>query len=391
MNILEKLRKERTTLIGEIEALMSAEDFDPQDKTLVEARSKADALDTKIKSIVEFEQSRAAANEVDAMSLRARTTASAGTADEVEYRSIGEAYVRSRAYADYLQSPRGTSGRVTVDANTMFRAPITSTTFNLTDAVRIPDRRDAEPRLPLLDVIPRIPVAGNSVEWVIYPPAPEAGVVTEGSVKPEAVLAPELTTASLEIVAHYVQYTRNVLEDDAALMAYINSSLRQGVLKKIASQAAAVLNAETGFLDGTYPSGGTLLGGIRSAIGLVQTQGYDPDVVVLNPADYADLDISLLGQSVVNTGTGPQIGGTYWGVRPIPAAAVPVGTAYVGDFSTAMALLMRSEVAVYTTDSHASTFTSNVLTTLAETRAKAIVHQPNAVAKVKKALVAATK
>lgn len=382
MSVLDTLREKRAVLESEIDALIGADDFNPSDETFARAKAEAEGLDAKIKALVENESRRAAANEIDALSVRSKKTADAARKTESEHRSIGEAYVRSRAYTDYLQSPRGTSGRVTVDMDTMFRAPITTGDIDLTVQARIPDARQAEPRLPLLDVIPRIPVAGNSVEWVVYPPAPEAGVVAEGAAKPEASLNPSLATVSLEIVAHYVQYTRNVLEDDAALMAYINSSLRQGVLKKIASQAAAVLNAETGFLDGTYASGGTLLGGIRKGIGIVQDAGYSPDVVVLNPGDYADLDISLLGQTVVNTGTGPQIGGTYWGVRPIPASAVPAGTAYVGDMSTAMALLMRSEVAVYTTDSHASTFTSNVLTTLAETRAKAIVHQPNAIAKV---------
>lgn len=380
MTVLDTLREKRATLESEIDALIGAEDFDPADETFTRAKADAEALDAKIKALVENEGRRAAANEIDAISIRSRKSADAARNTESETRSIGEAYVRSRAYTDYLQSPRGTSGRVTVDADTMFRAPITTTGINLTEQIRIADARQAEPRLPLLDVIPRIPVAGNSVEWVKYPPAPVAGVVAEGAPKPEAALAPELDTVSLEIVAHFVQYTRNVLEDDAALMAYLNSSLRQGVLKKIAAQAAAVLNAETGFLPVTKAA--DLLGSIRRGIAVVQDAGYDPSVVVLNPGDYADMDIALLGQSVVNTGTGPQIGGTYWGVRPIPAAAVPSGTAYVGDFSTAMALLMRSEVAVYTTDSHASTFTSNVLTTLAETRAKAVVHQPNAVAKI---------
>lgn len=384
MTVLSTLREKRATLESEIDALISAEDFDPTDETFTRAKADAEGLDAKIRALVENEARRNAANEIDAISVRAKKTAEQKRTVESEHLSIGEAYVRSRAYTDYLQSPRGTSGRVEVPADEMFRAPITTATINLTEKIRIADARQAEPLLPLLDVIPRIPVSGNTVDWVVYPPAPVAGVVAEGAAKPEATLTPSLSTVSLEIVAHYVQYTRNVLEDDTALMAYLNSGLRQGVLKKIAAQAAAVLNAQSGLLSSTYAAG-KMLGGIRKGIGVVQGAGYIPDVVVLNPADYADLDIALLGQSVVNTGTGPQIGGTYWGVRPIPASAVPVGTCYVGDFSTAMALLMRSEVAVYTTDSHASTFTSNVLTTLAETRAKAIVHQPNALAKITQA------
>ena len=58
--------------------------------------------------------------------------------------------------------------------------------------------------------------------------------------------------------------------------------------------------------------------------------------------------------------------------------AVTAGTAYVGDFKTAMTLFDRGNLAVYMTDSHAAEFTDNVLRVLAEARMKAIVQMPAA-------------
>jgi HK97 family phage major capsid protein len=245
--------------------------------------------------------------------------------------------------------------------------------------VQIADAKPGMTLTPLLDIVPRVPVASGSVEWIFYPnTGPTAGKVTEGSAKPEAAVAPEVKTVSLDILAHWIQYTRSVFEDAPALMSYINMELRDGVLRKIEAEAVAALVADTDVPSTEYAAGGTLMEGIRLGIATVQQAGFYPNAVLLNPADYADLDLSLLGQTVVNTGTGPQIGQTYWGVRPIPSAGVTAGTAYLGDFSTGMANLMRSDVSVYTTDSHASTFTSNVLTTLAEVRAATVVHRPEA-------------
>jgi hypothetical protein len=66
----------------------------------------------------------------------------------------------------------------------------------------------------------------------------------------------------------------------------------------------------------------------------------------------------------------------------VPVGAVASGTAYVGDFTTGMAWLARNDVVMYETDSHASNFISNLITLLAETRGKAVIHRAEALTKV---------
>ena len=63
MDLLQQLRSKRDELITQIDGLTSADDFDPSDKDFVEARSQAEALDSKIKAITELQASRAAAND----------------------------------------------------------------------------------------------------------------------------------------------------------------------------------------------------------------------------------------------------------------------------------------------------------------------------------------
>ena len=377
MPVLDDLREERAGLINDIEALTGTKDFDPKDTHYVEARSKAEALDSKIKSIVEWQSSRDSANQIDALAVRHNKN--------VEQRSIeaalspGEIFTRSAAFTEYRG--HGTSSIINVPLEQMIqqRAPLLTTTF----AGAIPPERiepSAPPaqQTPLLSVIDRIPVTSNSVEWVFYPAAaPLAGVVAEGAAKPEAAVAPVLKTVTLETIAHWLNVSRQFNEDAGALRQYIDGALRRGVRDKMEAQAAAVLVA-----DATIPvvtnTTGTLLGGIRKAIGVVQAAGYRPQYVLLNPMDYAALDIDLLGRTL----NGPNTYTQFWGVAPVPVGALASGTAYVGDWTTAMAWLARTDVAMYQTDSHASNFISNLITLLAEARGKAIVHRPEAAAKV---------
>ena len=66
MDLLKQLRAKRDELLSNIEALMQGEDFDPNDATLVEARSEVEKIDSRIKALVDFSQSRNAANKASA-------------------------------------------------------------------------------------------------------------------------------------------------------------------------------------------------------------------------------------------------------------------------------------------------------------------------------------
>jgi HK97 family phage major capsid protein len=66
-----------------------------------------------------------------------------------------------------------------------------------------------------------------------------------------------------------------------------------------------------------------------------------------------------------------------WGLQVVPVPGLT--KAYLGDFSTAVWLLERTGIDVFISDSHADTFTSNIMTILAETRVKPVVVQPEAV------------
>jgi HK97 family phage major capsid protein len=212
---------------------------------------------------------------------------------------------------------------------------------------------------------------------VTYPAAaPLAGVVAEGEAKPEATLTATVTPYSLETIAHWVQATRQLLEDSAAVRSFIESSLRRGVLDKIEATIAAAIGAAT------LPTatGADLISAIRVGVADVEDAGYTPNAIVLNPQDYAALDIAVMGGTLL----GPTVRPSYWGLPVVASSAQTAGTALVGDFTAGVQLLQRTGVSLYISDSHASTFTSNIFTLLAEARVKAIVGQPSAVVECSK-------
>ena len=387
MQYIKQLVAERDTLATQIMSM--AESAGSEDRSLSESENASidtmkaamDKLDNEIRRWSGVQKAVTSFAEVEdqaSVQREQRETAAA----EPEFRSIGEAWTESHAYGDYMQTPRGNSASVSYE----MRALMTSASF----AGAIQKQRiepSAPPTLstPLLSLIRSVAVQSGSIEWVFFPAAAPLGTVTaEGAPKSEGVIAPVVQTVTLDTIASWAKYTRQFGEDAPALIDFLNASLARGIMDKREALAAAALVAAS--IPVTANATGTLLQGIRRAVGTVQAAGYRPNAVALNPADYASLDLEVLGR----TFNGPTVGTQFWGITPIPVGALASGTAYVGDFTTGMIELVRSDVQVYTTDSDitgagstaASDFRSNILTTLVEARTKPIVHRPEALTKV---------
>ena len=325
--------------------------------------AEVEALDERIATFVKNTESRARFESmVSGLKIKKEKEITMS-----ECRTAGELFVGSDEFRAYNG---GTSGRVNVE----LRAPINTTDEPGSAWVR-PDRLvapSARFATPLLDAFNRILVSSNSIEWVTTGLAPEAEIVAEGDPKPEATLVSSLEVINLDTVAHWVSATRQVLEDSPALRSYIDSQLMQGVYKKMDAIAGAALTGAT------LPTaeGADLISAVRVGIGTVQEAGFSPSLVVMNPADYAAMDVDMLSKTL----DGDRIRGTYWGLEVVASSQVTAGTAYVGDFAAGTAFFDRNVASVYVTDSHASNFTSNIITILGEARGAAVISNVNAFA-----------
>jgi hypothetical protein len=216
-------------------------------------------------------------------------------------------------------------------------------------------------------------VSGNAIEFVAWAKvAGGAAKVAEKGVKPSAEFAPTVTSATLDTIAVWTQLTRQLIEDEPAARSAIDNLMNQDVVRAEEAEAAAVLAAAAGAIPDA--TGGTLTEAIRVGVGVVQAAGFNPGAVLLNPTDWAEMDVAAMRGTLA----GATIRQNYWGLTLIPSTAQAVGTAVVGDFRAALSHYIRSQVALYITDSHADTFLSNVFTLLAERRAKTVVVRPQA-------------
>lgn len=377
--VLEKLRTERDQTRAAARAIAEGDDFNPEDKNFQDLETRATELDNRIKTLADLLEKQAAADAFDGRLSKADKEREMRSKDDTAVRrgSWGASFVRSEVFTEYRG--RGKSSYFELNDDLETRALPTGisdliaagfdlgkTSFSL--------QPPATPT-PLLDNVSTVTVSTNAIEYVRWDVvAGGPAIVPEKGAKPSIEYKPTVTAETLDMIAVYTQLTRQLLEDAPAVRSLIDTDLRRQIVLKEESEVATAI-AAAGLPTATAS---TLLAAIRVGIATVQGEGYNPAAVLLNPSDYADLDLDVMGATV----DGPNIRQRFWGLTPIPSAAQPAGTAIVGDFRTAVQHYIRSAVSLYITDSHAETFLSNVFTLLAERRSKTAVTRPMALVEV---------
>ena len=310
MSTVEQKTTERDTLITEVDDLIARDDFNPEAPEFVAKRDRIEELNTQLKFVAEHKQRTADANALDKTLNRAEKVAERAqfSVNEPEL-SPGEIFTRSEVFTNY--PGRGTSSRLEV------KTRATSLPGVLADYAGVlptPNRQtDITPPVffTLLDFLQAIPASTNNVETVVWENtgSTTALVVSEGSNKPDVEFEPTVVSAALETIAAWTQMTRQSIEDGPAVAARINQLLMREVKIKAEAAAAAALIAAD--IDGV--SGTDLLAAIRNSIAAVQTNGYNPNAVLINPTDWAALDLDVLGSTL----RGPVVNNSFWGLTPI--------------------------------------------------------------------------
>lgn len=214
----------------------------------------------------------------------------------------------------------------------------------------------------------------------------------EGVQKAQSNYAFELVKKDVVTLAHFCQTSRQAYEDVPGLEQFLRLEMLDGVERAIES---SILNGDgtngavSGFGDpanyvqlSASSSTDTLADSIRRGIAQLQATSFVPDTIVVHPSDWAEIEIAktqdlayLIGQP---RGENPP---SLWGVRVVPSEYQTPGTFLVGAFAQACTLYVRGEGRVLLSDSHASSFTANVLTWLAEARIALAVARPLGIVK----------
>jgi HK97 family phage major capsid protein len=259
--------------------------------------------------------------------------------------------------------------------------------------------------LVIADLLASGTLTGNAITYLIEGALEgDFSTVAEGGAKPQIHFAdPTQVTETLKKIAAFIKFTDEMIEDFAFIVSNINN---RGLYQLGLTEEAQILNG-----DGT---GQNLLGllkrsGIQTeaatdaadnadaifrAITKVQTAtGFAADGLVIHPLDYQNFRLQRDGNGQYYGGGFflPQYGeagGSFtmqpplWGLRTVVTPAVEQGTVALGAFKQAGTLYRKGGVRVESTNSHASDFTSNLVTTRIEERVALEVKYPAALVDV---------
>jgi HK97 family phage major capsid protein len=153
-----------------------------------------------------------------------------------------------------------------------------------------------------------------------------------------------------------------------------------------------LLGDGVGELEGLYFQDGILAqaystsasASIRRAMAKVESAGYENTAIVLNPVDYAELELELNTAGDYRNHSAPADAGprTVWGVPVASVPSAPLGLAMLGDLSQAH-LWIRENLQVTITETNEDDFKRNLFVARAEMRAAFGVGTPGALAMVK--------
>lgn len=269
------------------------------------------------------------------------------------------------------------------------------------DATVAPDRKPgivpgAFQALTLESLYRHVPTSSNAIEFTKEASfTNSAAEAAEGAAKAESAITFSLVNMPVSTVAHWIKISRQLAADNAALAAYVDLRMRYGVNRRVETQLAAGDGTApniSGFLDsGNFTAhgyadanlGSTLkkLVLIRKIIGDLEAAGYNPNAIVLNPADWATIEIDLFttaaGQVRVNVNA--EGVPTLFGRRIVSSVGMTADNVAVGAFSDHGTIYEREGVVVEMSDSDSDNFTKNLITLRAERRLALASEVPAAV------------
>jgi HK97 family phage major capsid protein len=331
----------------------------------------------------------------------AQATKGLWSGHEIRGNSIGAQFLRSEAGRWLKENPRRSSSSpwstpavdIDIMATTLTESPTSG------GKLVVPDYRPGIIPLPLTlptvrDLLSEGTTTSNLSTYMKetqYTMA--AAAVAEGGVKPESTLVFDQVSDEVEVIAHMLPVTNQLLEDEPALRAYIDERLMLGVR---VAEDDQLLNGDgvSPNLHGLIPRAtapdvarGTdtnadaiakQLAAIQNATNLV------PTGLVMNPTNWLTTMLAKNTQGDYLSGSGPFAAlpvPTLWG-RPVAVTnAIVAGTALVVTAPAAM-VLQRTPLNIAVSNSHQDYFARNLTALRCEERVTLDVFVPAAFGKV---------
>ena len=351
----------------------------------------AKTLSAETKAAVEKLTGKATELTDKCLELEQKMSAKNDSNKEVE-ESLGDQFLKSDAWKA-LSERRNGSARMEIKA-----AIVNATGQNqpLVADMRVPGIvTNPDRRLTIRDVLPVGRTNSNLVQFTkenvfTNSAGPQySSPNRENVTKPESGITFTLANAPVITLAHWIPVSKQVLDDAPQLQGYINGRLMYGLKLEEEDQ---LLNGDgagsniSGILDsGNFTAytravtGDTNVDTIRRAITQGALSEYNMDTIVLNPADWEEIELTKAtdGQYVWANpalAAGPQL----WGRRVIATNSIAQGTFLVGGFAMGAQIWDRQDASLTLSLENSDNFVKNMATLLAEERLCLTVYRPTA-------------
>lgn len=214
-------------------------------------------------------------------------------------------------------------------------------------------------------------------------------VAAENATKNESDITFTLANAPVVTLAHFILASRQVLDDAPMLQSYINTRLIYGLKLE---EEDEILNGDgsVGQLDGLMHQAtafnraatGTKMDILRRSITQLQLSEYSAQIIVLNPADWEDIELTKDTQGrYIIANPASLIGPRLWSLQVIPTNSMTSGQFLTANLTQAAQLWDRQQAAVEVSREDSDNFRKNMVTILAEERLALTVYRPSALIK----------
>jgi HK97 family phage major capsid protein len=251
-------------------------------------------------------------------------------------------------------------------------------------------------RLTVRDLLTVLPTSESMVEWYREKMfTNSADIVAELAQKPESDITFEKASTGMEVIAHWIMASNQILSDVPRLRAHIDMRMTHGL--KLKEEEQLLLGDGTGDnLHGLIPQAtdydGAAVGAdavndtnidtLRRALLQAELAQYPADSFIMHPKDWTDIELAKTDDKAYlftdpKTGTGQML----WGRRVATSTAMPAGEYLTGSLRLGATMYDREAMSVRLADQHGDVFTKNAVIILVEERIGLAVERPAAIIK----------
>lgn len=309
--------------------------------------------------------------------LKQAVAGAKSTQDEPKAKSLGEQFTKEAStQLDAMRSKDASKAKMQV------KASILNSAGGLGGRTELGFVEGPRQALRVRDLLSKARMDSDVLHYTrILAENNQAGYQVEGAAKPQSGITFEEVTTNPQVIAHWIDVSRQALSDNGFLESQINQILlyqlmqieEQELLKGAGTPGSieGLVTAATAFNKTKYlaMTKGQPFDVLRLAMAQAVVNNYPIDGFVFNPNDLADIQLTKddVGRYIMGDPASPAGITSLWGVPSAESASMDEGTWLGGNFAMGATLFDRWDATV-TAGYKNDDFTKNKITLLAEER-----------------------